>query len=111
MATIMADGIPEGLAIEIVWAVEAVYGPDAAMRRAPVRHEHLERIGRLIDQGVVLEAGGFVDMSGSLFVVRARDEEEAVAILQDDVYTRTGVWTSFRARALGRVVKDGAAPV
>jgi uncharacterized protein YciI len=106
MAAGMAEGIPEGLAIENVWAVEATYGPDAAARRAPVRHEHLERIGRLMSQGIVLEAGGYLDMKSSLLLVRAADEESAIAILREDVYTRSGVWTGFTARALGRVIKE-----
>jgi uncharacterized protein YciI len=101
----VADQLPEGLGIENVWAIEATYGPDAAVRRAPVRNEHIERFGRLIDAGVVLEVGGFLDMSGSLVLIRAATEEEALAIVRDDVYARTGVWTGFRSRAMGRVVK------
>jgi uncharacterized protein YciI len=44
-------------------------------------------------------------MSGSLLLVRAPDEAAALAILKSDVYTRSGVWTSFRVRAIGRVVR------
>ena len=101
----MAEGIPEGLAIESIWAVEATYGPDAAERRPAVRYEHLERIGRLRATGTVVEAGGYADMSGSLLLVRAADEESALAILREDVYMRSGVWTALRARVLGRVVR------
>ena len=43
----MAGEIPDGLAIESTWAVEATYGPDAAQRRPAVRQEHLKRIGEL----------------------------------------------------------------
>ena len=66
----MAGEIPDGLAIEPVWAIEATYGPDAVERRPAVRHE-----------------------------------AAALSILKADVYTRSGVWTGFRARALGRVVR------
>jgi uncharacterized protein YciI len=102
----MADEIPEGLAIETVWVVEATYGPDAAQRRAPVRAEHLRRIDALRQAGTIIEAGGFADMSGSLALIRATDEAAALAVVRDDVYTRSGVWTSFRARPLGRVVRE-----
>jgi uncharacterized protein YciI len=44
-------------------------------------------------------------MSGSLLLVRAADEESALAILREDVYMRSGVWTALRARVLGRVVR------
>jgi uncharacterized protein len=101
----MADEIPEGLAIEPVWAVEASYAQDAAERRPAVRREHLTRVAALRAAGTIIEAGGYADMSGSLFLIRARDEVAAVAVLRDDVYMRAGVWTSIRARALGRVVR------
>jgi uncharacterized protein YciI len=101
----MADEIPDGLAIETIWVVEAAYGPDAAERRAPVRAEHLRRIGALLEAGVIVEAGGYADMSGSLILVRAADEAAALAVVEDDVYTRVGVWTGFRTRKLGRVVR------
>jgi uncharacterized protein YciI len=101
----MAGEIPEGLAIEPMWAIEATYGPDAAERRPAVRHEHLARIAELRAAGIVVEAGGYTDMSGSLFLVRASDEEAALAIMKADVYTMSGVWTGFRARAMGRVAR------
>jgi uncharacterized protein YciI len=100
----MAGELPEGLAIETVWAIEATYGPDAAERRAPVRAEHLRRIALLRQAGTIVEAGGYADMSGSLLLVRAADEAAALAVVRDDVYTKTGVWTGFRVRQLGRVV-------
>jgi uncharacterized protein YciI len=101
----MAGEIPDGLAIESVWAIEATYGPDAAERRPAVRQEHLKRIGQLRAAGTIVEAGGYADMSGSLLLVRAPDEAAAMAIVKSDVYTRSGVWTGFRARAIGRVVR------
>jgi len=101
----MAGEIPEGLAIEPIWAIEATYGSDAAPRRPAVRQEHLTRIGELRAAGTIVEAGGYTDMSGSLFLVRAPDEAAALAILETDVYARSGVWTGFRARAIGRVVR------
>jgi uncharacterized protein YciI len=102
----MADELPDGLAIESIWVVEAAYGPDAAERRAPVRAEHLRRIDALRQAGTIVEAGAYTDMSGSLILVRAADEAAARAIVEADVYTRTGVWTGFRIRRLGRVVRS-----
>jgi uncharacterized protein len=99
----LADDIPEGLTIEWIWAIEATYGPDAAQRRPAVRHEHLTRIRALRAAGVILEAGGYRDMSAALLLVRAPNEAAAVAILEEDVYTRSGVWTGFKAHAMGRV--------
>jgi uncharacterized protein YciI len=106
----MASEIPEGLTIESVWAVEADYGPDAAERRPAVRAEHLGRIGRLQAEGVVIEAGAFTDMSGSLILLRAASEAEALAIIDADVYARSGVWVGFRARSFGRVARADDLP-
>ena len=101
----MAGEVPDGLAIEPIWAIEAAYASDATERRPAVRHEHLSRIGELRAAGTVVEAGGFADMSGSLLLVRAPDEASALALMHADVYFRSGVWSSLRARAFGRVVR------
>ena len=103
----MADDIPEGLAIEQIWVVEATYSPDAAERRSAVRAEHMVRLAQLRSEGTVLEVGGYADMSGSLIILRASSEEEALAVIHSDVYFRAGVWNSCHIRALGRVVRTG----
>lgn len=100
----MSAELPQGIAIEQVWAVEGRYAADALERRAPVRATHLARTASLIASGQVLEAGAFGDASGSLFLVRADDEEAALALFRDDVYVEAGVWTDLRARPFGRVV-------
>jgi uncharacterized protein YciI len=106
----MVVEVPEGLTIEPIWIVESAYAPDAAERRAPVRAEHLARIGELRKAGTILEAGAFTDMSGSLILLRAASEAEARAIVQADVYFRSGVWTDCRIRPLGRVARQDEIP-
>jgi uncharacterized protein len=106
----MTAELPEGLAIERIWVVEAAYGPDVADRRPPVRAEHLTRIAELREAGTILEAGAFNDMSGSLVLMRAGSEEEALAVARADVYFRSGVWTELHVRAFGRVVSRSELP-
>ena len=106
----MTAELPEGLAIERIWVVEAAYGSDVADRRPPVRAEHLTRIAELREAGTIIEAGAFNDMSGSLVLMRAESEEEALAVARADVYFRSGVWKELRVRALGRVVSRGELP-
>jgi len=53
--------------------------------------------------GVVVEAGAFVDVSATLVLVRAADEQAALDICREDVYLRNGVWVELRARPFGRV--------
>ena len=101
----MAGEIPDGLAIERIWAVESTYSPDVEERRPPVRAEHLARIGELRAAGIIVEAGAFADMSGSLILIRARSEEDAMDVIRADVYFRAGVWNGQRIRAFGRVAR------
>ncbi|MEA2520280.1 MAG: uncharacterized protein QOF49_2360 [Chloroflexota bacterium] len=89
--------------IELVWLVEATYAPDAAETRAPFRAEHLARVQELKRQGIVVEAGAFADVSASIVIVRAADEQAALDICRADVYLRNGVWVELRARPFGLV--------
>ena len=101
----MTDTVPPS-PIELVWLVEATYAPDSAETRVPFRAEHIARLRELKRQGIVVEAGAFVDVSATLLVVRAADEEAALDICRADVYLRNGVWVELRARPFGRVT-DG----
>ena len=97
-------GIPEGVAVETIYVVEVSYAPDAAEKRPAVRPEHLTRVARLMDEGRLIEAGGFLDFSSALFLVPASSGADAIALIRDDVYLRSGVWIDdLRARAFGRV--------
>ena len=91
--------------IEPIWLVEATYAPDAAETRVPFRAEHLARLRELKRQTVVVEAGAFADVSASIILVRAADEQAALELCRDDVYLRNGVWVELRARAFGRVIE------
>jgi uncharacterized protein YciI len=104
----MATDIPPGVAIEPVFVIEATYAPDAAETRPRVRPEHLTRIAQLQDEGVVLEAGGYLDLSKAIIVVRAADDAAALAIARDDIYLREGVWVEVRVKPFGRVARNDA---
>jgi uncharacterized protein YciI len=98
-------GIPDGLEVETIYVVEISYSPAAAQKRPAVRPEHLGRIGRLMAEGRIVEAGGYLDFSSALLWVRAASEAEAIALIRDDVYLREGVWLDdARARPFGRVL-------
>ena len=102
--------IPDGVEIETIWVVEAPFTRDAAKRRPPVRHEHLERVRRLMAEGRLIEAGGYTDFSGAILMVRAASADEALELMRDDVYLRAGVWREpLRAREYGRVVLSNPA--
>ncbi len=97
-------GIPEGIDVQPIFVIEATYTPEAAERRPAVRAEHLTRIGDLIRQGVVIEAGGYLDLSTAILLVRAPDEEAALDLMRNDIYITAGVLTDLRVKPFGRVV-------
>jgi uncharacterized protein YciI len=96
--------VPDGIEIENVFLVEVAYTPDAPARRPALRPRHLTRIARLMREGRVVEAGGCADFSKAVLIVRATSEEDAVALIEEDVYVTGGVWQSPRAVGYGRVV-------
>ena len=101
------EAMPPGVAVETVYVVEISYTADAAAKRPALRPAHLARIARLLAEGRLIEAGGFLDFGSALLMVRASSETEAVALVRDDVYVREGVWLDdARARAFGRVVRS-----
>ena len=106
----MATDIPAGIEVERVYIIEATYAPDAAETRPNVRPQHLAAIAELKDRGVVIEAGGYLDLSTALVMVRAESEEAALAIARDDIYMRSGVWVEARVKPFGRVVQRAAEP-
>ncbi len=106
----MAQEIPDGIVMEPVFVIEATYAPDAAETRAPHRPTHLARIAELRAAGIVLEAGAFPDLSGSLLLVRAADTDAALALAAEDVYMREGVWVEARVRPFVRVARRDEVP-
>jgi hypothetical protein len=106
----VAQEIPDGIVMEPVFIIEATYGPDAIELRPSHRPAHLTRIAALRAAGVILEAGAYPDMSGSLLLVRAADADAALAIARDDVYMREGVWVDVRVRPFARVAREDEIP-
>jgi len=100
---------PTNATIEPTWLIEATYAPDAAETRVPFRGRHLARLVELMDAGIVVAAGAFADVSASIVVVRAADEQAALDIARNDIYMSNGVWVEVRARPFGLVLRSSAA--
>jgi uncharacterized protein YciI len=99
--------LPDGVTVETVYAVEISYSPEAQAKRPAVRLEHLTRVARLLREGTLIEAGGYLDWKSALLIFRASSEREAIALIRDDVYLRSGVWLDDpKARAMARIVLD-----
>jgi uncharacterized protein YciI len=106
----MATEIPDGVALEPIFVIEATYAPDAAETRPAHRPTHLARIAELRRTGIVLEAGAYPDLSASLLLVRAADADAALAVARADVYMREGVWVEARVRPFVRVARPDEVP-
>ena len=99
--------LPDGVTVETVYAVEISYSPEAQAKRPAVRIEHLTRVARLLREGTLIEAGGYLDWKSALLIFRAADEQEAIDLIRDDVYLRSGVWLDDPvARPMARIVLD-----
>ncbi len=101
----MAGEIPDGVAIEQVFVIEARYGPHAEELRPRYRREHLTRIARLREEGVIIEAGGLSDFSKAILLVRVPDADAARALALDDIYLHSGVWVDVDVHGFGRVCR------
>lgn len=106
----MTDDTPAH-SLEPVWLVTATYAPDAEETRVPVRAAHLANAARLKAAGVIVEVGGFADVSASVIIVRAESAQAALDVCREDVYMKHGVWVELRAKPFGRLRLDGETPV
>ncbi len=104
----MTDQRAPAHSLENVWVVQATYAPDAAETRVPLRARHLARIAILKAAGTIVVAGAYTDMSASVLMVRAEDEDAAIEIARQDVYMQNGVWVELRAKPFVQVVLDPA---
>lgn len=93
------------------FVVEATYAKGAAQRRAPYREVHLTRMAMLNDEGALLLAGAFDDLSASLLVFAVGSEDAVRAIVESDVYWRNKVWTNYTVRKLNAVIFEEAEPL
>ncbi len=72
---------------------------EAPQRRQAVRDAHLSGMKELADAGRIPFAAALLDddggMIGSAVAVEADSEEAARALIESDVYRRSGVWVEY----------------
>lgn len=74
-----------------IYAVEYRYVTDRDEEMAKLRPSHRAFNRDLADQGHLLAAGPYVGSHDALIVVRAEDEDGALALLEDDPFLREGL--------------------
>ncbi len=82
--------------------------PEAPARRQAVRDEHLANIKPSVEAGILHVGGAILDdqgnMVGSALIAEAESKEDLQKFLDNDVYTKTGVWKSFEIYPFKRAV-------
>lgn len=89
------------------FVVEAAYVKGAADKRTPFRSQHLERLAKLHEEGALVLAGAYDDLSASLLVLAVSNEKAVKAIIETDIYFQNKIWTGYTVRKLNKVVFDG----
>lgn len=81
---------------------------EAPARRQAARDQHLAELQPHVDSGVVQLGGAFLDetgtMRGSILVLELPDLAAVNAWLDNDIYTRSGVWQDFEVSEFRRAV-------
>lgn len=70
-------------------------------KRLQVRSDHIAGANKLHEDGVCLHAGAIVnkegELCGSVLFINADSEDEIRSILDQDIYTKSGVWDTVNA--------------
>lgn len=82
--------------------------PEAPERRRRVRPTHLEGIKPAVESGMLQLGGAILDdrggMIGSVLLVEAESEAAARDFVENDIYSREGVWQKVEIYPFQRAV-------
>ncbi|GAA3210765.1 YciI family protein [Nonomuraea helvata] len=67
------------------------YGYNDTPLRAECRDDHLAHLNKLFEQGNLVAAGPYTDLTAGMIVLQAEDETAAQALVDQDPYTRLQV--------------------
>jgi uncharacterized protein YciI len=83
---------------------------DYPTRRAPFRQAHLDRLMALRGGGIVIGGGPAPDGTTADVFYRAPGEREAAALVDDDPYTKGGVWRRYALTAFSHFLEPWQLP-
>ncbi|TFV65581.1 UNVERIFIED_ORG: hypothetical protein E4P37_09790 [Bacillus sp. AZ43] len=85
--------------------VQYSYVPDMLNRRQPYRAEHLARITKAGEEGLLVLAGAFADpVDGAVLVFRAESRAEVEEWVEADPYRVAGLIPDFAVREVTLVL-------
>ena len=71
------------------------YCENAILKRAPFREEHLTRLAKLKEKGTLITLGPTKCTRYVFGIFQSKSSEELKILLEEDVYWKEGIWTSF----------------
>ncbi len=71
------------------------YCENAISKRTPFRDEHLTRLSKLKEKGILITLGPTKCTKYVFGVFKAQSIEELKILLEEDVYWKEGIWTSL----------------
>ncbi len=71
------------------------YCKNAISKRVPFRDEHLSRLSKLKDQGILITLGPTKCNKYVFGVFEASNIDDVKKLLEDDVYWKEQIWTSL----------------
>ncbi len=71
------------------------YCEKAIEKRVPFREEHLNRLAKLKDKGILITLGPTKCTKYVFGIFESETVDEVKKLLEDDVYWKKGIWTSI----------------
>jgi len=71
------------------------YCKNAISKRAPFRDEHLSRLSKLKQNGILITLGPTKCTKYVFGIFEASTIDEVRKLLEDDIYWKEGIWTSL----------------
>ena len=76
----------------VLWGT---YCENALEKRAPFREEHLQRLSKLQEQGILITLGPTKCSTHVFGIFQSMSVENVRNILEEDIYWTEGIWTAL----------------
>ena len=71
------------------------YCENAISKRTPFRDEHLTRLAKLMEKGILITLGPTKCTRYVFGIFKVKSREELKILLEEDIYWKEGIWTSI----------------
>ena len=71
------------------------YCEDAIAKRTPFRDEHLDRLSKLKEEGILITLGPTKCTRYVFGILKGKDVEQLSQLIEEDIYWKEAIWTSY----------------